>query len=374
MEQSLSPDMQIQRSSRAPEEVGARIAAWLGDEVGAPVGVEVVGGVNANGLSSDTLVLEARWEGGGGRFVTRAAPTAGDVPVFPTYRLGDQRDVMRLVGELTGVPVPEVPYADLAGRALGTPLFLMRHVEGVVPPDVLPYNFGDNWFADATLDEQRHLQEETVGVLAALHGIPDAAETFGFLADGQEGDPGSPTQHLARVRAWYEFAAADVGRSPLVERGLAWLAAHPAQVACPGEAVLSWGDARIGNVLYRDFRPTAVLDWEMACLGPRELDVAWLVFAHRVFESITELLGAPGMPHVLREEDVVAAYAARTGVQLGDLTWFHVLAGVQWAIVFLRTGARQVHFGEIEPPDEVDALFHHRSLLERILDEAEAQG
>ncbi|WP_235738503.1 hypothetical protein [Nocardioides alcanivorans] len=125
-------------------------------------------------------------------------------------------------------------------------------------------------------------------------------------------------------------------------------------------------------MLYRDFRPAAVLDWEMACLGPRELDVAWLIFAHRVFESITELLGAAGMPHLLREEDVVAAYAQRTGVQLGDLTWFHVLAGVQWAIVFLRTGARQVHFEEIDPPDDVESLFHHRLLLERILDEVGA--
>lgn len=368
----LSADMRIQRSSRSPEEVAASIADWLGREVGTAVSVEIVGGINSNGLSSDTLVLDGTWADGGGRFVTRAAPTAGDVPVFPSYALAHQREVMRLVGELTDVPVPQIPYADLEGRALGTPLFLMRHVEGVVPPDVLPYNFGDNWFADASLAEQRRLQEETVGILAALHDIPDAAGTFAFLAEGQPGRAGSPEQHLRRVRDWYEYAAADVGRSPLVERGLAWLAAHPPTPARPDEAVLCWGDARIGNVLYRDFRPVAVLDWEMAALGPRELDVAWMVFAHRVFESITEVLAMPGMPHVLREEDVVAAYAERTGVRLGDLTWFHVLAGVQWACVFLRTGARQVHFGEIERPDDIESLFHHRLLLERILDEAGA--
>ncbi|WP_235738502.1 hypothetical protein [Nocardioides alcanivorans] len=214
MEESLSADMQLQRSSRAPEEVAARIAAWLAEQVGNPVTAEVVGGVNANGLSSDTLVLDAAWAGGGGRFVTRAAPTVADVPVFPVYRLGHQSEVMRLVGELSDVPVPEIAYVDLEGRALGTPLFLMQYVEGVVPPDVLPYNFGDNWFADASLDQQRCLQEETIGVIAALHGIPDATETFGFLVEGQQGSAGSPEQHLGRVRAWYEFAAAGVGRSP----------------------------------------------------------------------------------------------------------------------------------------------------------------
>ena len=52
-----------------------------------------------------------------------------------------------------------------------------------------------------------------------------------------------------------------------------------------GPTVLSWGDSRIGNVMYRDFEPVAVLDWEMAGLGPREVDVGWFIYAHRVFEE-----------------------------------------------------------------------------------------
>ena len=38
-------------------------------------------------------------------------------------------------------------------------------------------------------------------------------------------------------------------------------------------ASLCWGDARIGNVLFSDDRKiTAVLDWEMATIGPAEMD------------------------------------------------------------------------------------------------------
>lgn len=371
------PDLQMQRSSRSPAETGALIGTWLAGEVGADrVDVEVVGGIDSNGLSSDTLVLDAHWEldgaRHGGRYVTRAAPAAGDVPVFPEYALHHQRDVIRMVGELTDVPVPAVPYSEMTGHVLGAPFFLMEHIDGIVPPDVLPYNFGDNWFADATAEQQRALQDATVDVVARLHAIPDAATTFGFLAEGLPGRPGSPEQHLARVRRWYEFGAADMGRSPLVERGLAWLASHTPALARPEEAVLCWGDARIGNVLYRDFAPVAVLDWEMAALGPRELDPSWMIFAHRVFEGITGALGLPGMPHVLREEDVRATYRDRTGVELGDLEWFTVLHAIQWCCVFLRTGARQVHFGEIERPAEPEGLFHHKALLERILDDVGA--
>ena len=57
---------------------------------------------------------------------------------------------------------------------------------------------------------------------------------------------------------------------------------------------MSWGDSRIGNILYRDFVPAAVLDWEMAGLGPRELDLAWLVYSHRVFQDIAGSMGLPG--------------------------------------------------------------------------------
>ena len=136
--------------------------------------------------------------------------------------------------------------------------------------------------------------------------------------------------------------------------------------------MLCWGDSRIGNVMYRDFEPVAVLDWEMAAIGPRELDVSWIVFAHQVFEAITGMLAMPGMPHFLREEDVVAEYERRSGAQLGDLRWYHVYNGVQWAIVFMRTGARQIHFGEIERPDDLESLFHHKPLLDQLLDDVGA--
>ena len=73
--------------------------------------------------------------------------------------------------------------------------------------------------------------------------------------------------------------------------------------------MLIWGDSRVGNVLYEDFKPVAVLDWEMATLGPREMDAAWMVFAHMVFQELAGLAGMPGLPDFMREDDVKATYA-----------------------------------------------------------------
>lgn len=36
----------------------------------------------------------------------------------------------------------------------------------------------------------------------------------------------------------------------------------------------------------------------------------------------------------------------------------------------MRTGARRVHFGEIEKPDDIETLFYHAPLLKRMIGEA----
>ena len=37
--------------------------------------------------------------------------------------------------------------------------------------------------------------------------------------------------------------------------------------------------------------------------------------------------------------------------------------------LFMRTGARRVHFGEVEKPDDVESLFYHGALLRRLIGE-----
>jgi aminoglycoside phosphotransferase (APT) family kinase protein len=364
----------LQRSSRDVTTLPAVMSKWLSTVLpdGATPEVTVESGVDSTGMSSETIILTARWQQDGApieqKLVTRVAPSAEDVQVFPTYRLDHQFEVIRKVGEITDVPVPTVRWLESTGDVLGTPFFVMDYVDGVVPPDVMPYTFGDNWFADAPTERQRELQDSTVEVLAKLHSIPNAEKTFAFLTEGQSGDT-ALQRHFNWVRSWYDFAVPDIGPSPLLERTFQWLQDNwPTEIA-EREPVLLWGDSRVGNVLYRDFRPIAVLDWEMVALGPRELDVAWMIHAHMVFEELTKLAGLPGLPEVMREDDVRDTYQRLTGVEVGDLNWFYVYSGVMWACVFMRTGARRVHFGEVEKPDDVESLFYHAGLLKRLLGE-----
>jgi aminoglycoside phosphotransferase (APT) family kinase protein len=353
---------EMQRSSRSPEVLRARLETWLrGHRPDAAI--TDLQGTSANGMSSDTLLFDAIWTADGTaverQLVARLAPDPEDVPVFPAYDLTRQFELIRAVGEQTTVPVPTTFWNEPSAEPLGAPFFVMGRVDGVVPPDVLPYNFGDSWLFEATPEQQRSLQNATVDLLAELHDMPmpDYLE-FDVVGDS------ALRRHVAHTREWYAFCALDAGRSPLIEQGFDWLDAH-----WPDEspAVVSWGDARIGNVLYRDFVPVAVLDWEMAGVGPRELDLAWLVHAHRGFEDLATLMGLPGMPDFLRRDDVVARYTAASGYEPRDLDFYEVYCAVQWAIVFLRTGTRQVRFGEREMPPDPDELLYNREPLQRML-------
>lgn len=381
MTQTPQPaDFTMQRSSRDHQDVAARLARWLAGVLppGAEPVVDLHSDVEANGLSSETVLLDVtateQGERATTRYVARVAPAEQDVPVFPSYRLRDQYDAMRLARELAGVPVPELGLIEESGAVLGTPFFLMRYVEGIVPPDVLPYTFGDNWLFDATAEQQRTLQDASVEVLARLHRIPDAATTFGFLDPAVRGHEGATplARNLASTAAWYDFALTapeSWPRSPLLERALAWLRAN---LPDTDEAVLVWGDARIGNIMYQDFRPAAVLDWEMVTLGPRQMDVAWLLLAHEVFEEIATSMGCAGMPGFLAEEGVRATYERLSGATLGDLTWYRLYSALIWGCVFMRASARQVRFGEIEVPEDPESVMYHRGLLTRLLEEVGA--
>ncbi|MEU4205535.1 phosphotransferase [Streptomyces sp. NPDC026294] len=176
-------------------------------------------------------------------------------------------------------------------------------------------------------------------------------------------------RHVTAQRAYYAWVVAGQEPSPLIERGFAWLADHwPTEPEEADETVLTWGDARIGNIVYDGFTPAAVLDWEMAVPGPRELDLGWLIYLHRFFQDLAESGGQRGLPGLLRRDHVEERYARLAGHPPRAMD-FHILyAALRHAVVMLRVAYRQVHFGEMPAPADPDALIMHRAALEAMIE------
>ena len=120
-------------------------------------------------------------------------------------------------------------------------------------------------------------------------------------------------------------------------------------------------------MLYRDFTPVAVLDWEMATVGPREVDVAWMVFLHRFFQDLAVRFEMPGIPDFMAAEDVCDMYAGITGYEPVDLPWYEVFAALRFAIVSVRTSTRGIAYGQMEAPEDPDDLVMFRTLLDGML-------
>jgi aminoglycoside phosphotransferase (APT) family kinase protein len=360
------PRSRPRTSTRDPEELRVRLERWIALQLPASAAPRILElrAPASSGMSSETLLfeLERRDAGEPQRepLVARLAPPADAVPVFRHYDLALQSQLMRRVAERSRVPVPRVRWSESDAAFLGTPFFVMDRVEGVVPPDLLPYNFGDSWVSRAKPEERARLERSTLAVLAELHAIPDAPATFPFLAA-----QGSALRaHVQDQRSYMEWTLG-AERSPLLERVFAWLEAHWPRSESP--SVLSWGDSRIGNVIYRDFEPVAVLDWEMAALGPPELDLGWLIYMHRFFEDLAAAARLPGLPDLLERERVARSYEQLSGHRPRDLDWYTLYAALRYAIIGARIQLRQVHFGEAQRPADPDALIPNRPALEAML-------
>ncbi len=173
-------------------------------------------------------------------------------------------------------------------------------------------------------------------------------------------------RHVADQWDYYRWVSGDRPQ-PLIERCFAWLEEHWPDDE--GPTALSWGDSRIGNVLYRDFTPVAVLDWEMAGLAPREMDLAWMVFLHRFFEDLDRAARASGHARLPAPRPTwPPTYERVSGHTPRHLEFFVMYAALRHGIVMSRVQQRSVHFGEAEMPDDPDDLVMHRATLEAMLD------
>lgn len=360
-------DERPQTSRRDRDMLRAQLTSWLATRVDDPV----IGDLSipaTNGMSSETLLFDITYRDANGapvdeRCVARLPPDDDATPVFPRYDMEMQFEAMRLVGARTSAPVPACLWLETDRAHLGTPFFVMRRVDGTVPPDLMPYTFGGNWLFDASPAEQRRVQDASVVALAEVHRIAADDPALRFMDRPSDGRS-ALRAHVDGWRDYHHWVIADGLGSPLCAEAFAHLeATWPEET----EARLSWGDSRIGNILYADFDPVAVLDWEMAGIAPREVDLGWMVFLHRFFQDLAVSYGMPGLPEFMRVDDVCDVYERASGYRPISLHWFMEYAAARHAAIMFRIARRSAAFGETPMPDDPDLTIPHAGPLREMI-------
>jgi aminoglycoside phosphotransferase (APT) family kinase protein len=281
------------------------------------------------GTSSGTVLFQARWADAGGAqardLVVRTHPDKVQLFREPDFR--KQFLVIDALHRSGRVKVAEAYFYEDDPSIVGVPFFVMSQLHGRVPISFPGYNV-EGFLFDANPTERRRAWESAMEELCRIACVP-AAE-FAFLDQPDLGARAVDQQ----LEYWHRSIDWSTGhRTPdPVWTMYEWLAANVPADATNG---FTWGDARIGNMMFGDdLRLTGVMDWEQANLSGTRMDLAWWLYFDDFHSTGRGLVRLDGLG---TREETVALWEARVGVPAGDLTWYEVFTGFQVGLLSCRT-------------------------------------
>lgn len=349
-------------TERSIDKTSEDLARWLAGRVPNARDIEIrsLGGPEETGFSSDTLLFDFTWKEEGVQrtepVVVRLEPSG--FPVFPSYEIAWQYILMdRLRG--VGVPTPRMLWLEENPAPVGARFYVMERVEGRIPPDRPPYHM-DGWMLQAAPSERASLWRSGIEAMARVHCADWRALGFQFLDRPEFGNTGIDQQlgYYERYLSW----ALGSDRHPACERAMKWLRANQPS----GEPLrLCWGDARIGNMIFRDGKCVAVLDWEMATLGNPAEDLAWYMYLDR---HHCEGIGVPRLEGFPSREETVAQWESLTGLEArSTLDYYEIFAGLRFAAIMVRVVRQMKHYEVLPTDSDFDIDNPASQLLAKIL-------
>lgn len=306
------------------------------------------------GGSSDTLLIEPVIREGGKerreRWVLRIEPTGHRV--YLDQSVERQFRVMQALGALGTVPVPRPFWFEPDSAVLGAPFFLMERVEGQIPSDFM---HSQGLLVELAPAAREALWLEAVRTMATIHATP--VEPFRFLARPERGASGLDQE----IALWDEYARwSGAPVRPEQERARRWLEDNRPARQPDG---LAWGDARIGNMVFRDGRCVAVLDWETVSLMGAESDLGWWMFFDWM---MCEGWGVPRLEGIGDGAALVKAWESISGRRAEHMEWHEVFATWRFSLISDRARLLMRQRGQADPLP-ADAPTPHARRLEMLV-------
>ncbi|MCJ7522585.1 MAG: phosphotransferase family protein [Dehalococcoidia bacterium] len=318
----------VQRTD--PQAKRERLEAWLSNKLPSAESVTVSELVKAaGGYGSEIHFFDASWREGGQesteQFVIREEPKV--FRVFPEYNLAREYETMKSLQD-SDVPVPRLFWLETDESVLGAPFYVMEKVDGEV---LDPQQFGDEPggpLYKASPEGRHRMCCQGIEIMARINTV-DCAD----IGLSYAGAPESSADAIDKQMSFYRRMAdwAEVQPRSLLDGAFEWFDKNRFE---PGHMSLCWGDARLGNLLYRDGEIAAVIDWDMSHIGIAETDLAWFL-ALNWLTNESGLRGErwEGLPG---REETVRIYENALGRKLENLFYHEAFAFLRLGIIFWR--------------------------------------
>ena len=311
------------------------------------------------GYSNVTMLGHLRWRERGEdceqQFVLRLQP-AGDA-IYPGHDVLRQCRVMQALAA-TSLPVPRLLGVEHDASVLGSPFYLMERIEGEVPNENPLYHL-EGWFHELPEALRRRHWVAGLEAVACMARLDWRALGLDFLAE--EAGLVRQLDYYHHAILWAESLA---GRSyPLLHAAERWLRINQpdlAQTSQEERLVFSWGDAKLGNCLFRNGELVGVLDFEQATLANPVDDLAWWLMLD---DSLSRGYGVPRLAGLPSRAESIAIWERASGFRATHLDYYEVYAAWRMTFVMVRIAHMFKQRGWIGADSDMDERNGGATLL-----------
>lgn len=341
------------------------LAGWLTENLDG-VDEVTVGEMDrpSGGYSAETLIVPIT--------VTRGTSTSAEQivlrrempepPVYPVQvpvenEIEIQWRVMSALKDHADVPIAPLLGYETDAAVLGSPFFVMGFIDGEVPRED-PMYVKEGFYVSASPEQRTRMITTGIDMMAGVHAVDIEAAGLGWLAP-----PDAVNDGHRQLRIWREYAERELDGRPH-DLMMAAFDRVAAELPHGGEVVMTWGDARLGNIIWQDFTPGCLTDFEAAALAPVEMDVGWWLMFEQWSHRSADVAPFPGS---LGTEAQVERYRTASGREIGDMGPWVLFAAARYAAIVVRVMNRMVDRGLL-PADQTLYLEPIAPVLAPLLD------
>jgi len=273
-----------------------------------------------------------------GTYVLRKKPPPPTLP--SAHAVEREFQVIHGLGS-TPVPVPRAIHLCEDTSVIGTPFYIMAHVQGRI--------FEDPALPGLTPHQRSEIYAAMASTLAKLHNVVPSSVNL---------DKYGPSSQYNRrqVARWSRQYTSSVtsNESPIpemVELSTQLQRRIPTTDTDPTVTRISHGDYRLDNLVFdpvKDNTILAVLDWELSTLGDPLADLSYSCLPYHLYECAQQIPNLPALPRPLpdgipTEEQYIEMYCKERGIKYplsADWSFYLALALFRLASILAGVGAR----------------------------------